>query len=135
MIDEIIKGKPITIEKMRDVAKWSFNAGLRVTGFLIIGFPQETKEDIKQTIDFAKDLTEKYNVIWTVSLATPLPGTDLRDYCENNDLLTTKNEIEILAATRQYKIKHEIFTLEYLESVAKEIESTWVEITHEPQVV
>ena len=134
VIDEVINGKPITIEKMRDVAKWSFNAGLRVTGFLITGFPQETEEDINLTIDFAKDLTEKYNVVWTVSLATPFPGTDLRDYCEKNDLLTTKNEIEILGASRQYKIKHDVFTLDYLESVAKEIESTWVEITHEPQV-
>ena len=135
VIDEIIKGKPITIEKMKDVAKWSFNAGLRVTGFLIIGFPQETEDDIKLTIDFAKELTEKYNVIWTVSLATPFPGTELRDYCEKNDLLTTSNEIEILGSSHQYKIKHEIFTEEYLTSVAKEIESTWVEITHEPQVV
>mgnify|MGYP001234524170 CR=1 FL=1 len=135
VIDEIIKGKPITIEKMKDVAKWSFNAGLRVTGFLIIGFPQETTDDIKMTIDFAKELTEKYNVIWTVSLATPFPGTELRDYCEKNDILTTSNEIEILGSSHQYKIKHEIFTVEYLTSVAKEIESTWVEITHEPQVV
>ena len=134
VVDEVINGKPITIEKMRDVAKWSFNAGLRVTGFLIIGFPQETEEDINLTIDFAKDLTEKYKVVWTVPLATPFPGTDLRDYCEKNDLLTTKNEIEILGASHQYKIKHEVFTLEYLESVAKEIESTWVDITHEPQV-
>ena len=128
VIDEIIKGKPITVKKMRDVAKWSFNAGLDVAGFLIIGFPQETEEDIKLTIDFAKDLTEKYNVRWTVSVATPLPGTDLRDYCEKNDLLTSLNEIEILGSNSQYKIKHEIFTAEYLQTVVKEIESTWVKI-------
>ncbi len=127
VIDDIIKGKPITIKKMRDIAKWSYNAGLFVTGFLIIGFPQETEEDIKLTLDFAKDLTEKYNVRWTVSIARPFPGTDLRAYCEKNDLLTDASVIEVLGATNLYNIKHKTFTLEYLQSVAKEIESTWID--------
>jgi anaerobic magnesium-protoporphyrin IX monomethyl ester cyclase len=128
VIDEIIKGKPITVEQMKNVAKWSYNAGLFITGFLIIGFPQETEEDIKLTIDFAKELTEKYKVRWTVSLARPFPGTEIREYCEEHDMLDNTNEIEMLGAANLYNIKHKIFTLKYLQSIVDEIESDeWVQ--------
>lgn len=45
--------------------------------FFILGFPQETLEQIKDTIDFAKKLAKEYNTINTIYIANPLPGTEL----------------------------------------------------------
>ena len=51
-------------------------AGIEAVGFFIIGFPTETKKEIKETIDFACSLElDRANF----SKATPLPGTALYD--------------------------------------------------------
>ena len=50
------------------------NAGIEAVGFFMIGFPTETKSEIKETIDFACSLElDRANF----TKATPLPGTEL----------------------------------------------------------
>ncbi len=59
--------------------------GLLVHGDFIIGLPGETRESIRQTIDFAKRLdTETIQV----SIAHPYPGTEFYDYVKTNGLIT-----------------------------------------------
>ena len=51
-------------------------AGIEAVGFFIIGFPTETKKEIKETINFACSLNlDRANF----TKATPLPGTALYD--------------------------------------------------------
>ena len=51
-------------------------AGIQAVGFFIVGFPTETKKEIKETIDFACSLNlDRANF----TKATPLPGTELYD--------------------------------------------------------
>jgi radical SAM superfamily enzyme YgiQ (UPF0313 family) len=58
--------------------------GLTIHGDFIIGLPGETRETIRQTIDFAKRLdTETIQV----SIAHALPGTELYDYGTQNGLI------------------------------------------------
>src|SRR5262249_33201057 len=59
--------------------------GLVVHGDFIIGLPGETRESIRRTIKFAKELDNANN---QVSIAHPYPGTEFYDYARKNDLIT-----------------------------------------------
>jgi len=48
--------KSTTVEKCRNSVKLIRSAGIDVAGFFIVGFPGETKEDIKKTIDLSLEL-------------------------------------------------------------------------------
>lgn len=68
--------KNITLEQVRNVVRWTKDAGIYVNGNFIIGMLGETKDTIRQTIAFAKELNlDSY----AFSVATPLPGTELYD--------------------------------------------------------
>ncbi len=76
--DRILKfiKKSLTVEKVREGVRWAHTAGLDVRGFFMIGFPTETKEEILQTIAFAKDLDVD---VAQFMVATPFPGTEMWD--------------------------------------------------------
>ena len=67
-------GKQATLEQVRAAVAMTRAAGLRAKGFFILGHPGETRETLRETIDFALSLP--LNDI-SVSLMTPFPGTEL----------------------------------------------------------
>ncbi|MBZ0253886.1 MAG: B12-binding domain-containing radical SAM protein, partial [Candidatus Methylomirabilis sp.] len=73
--ERIIKDmkKATTREKMRDKVRLLRSHGMFVTGLFIVGYPTETREDIEETIRYAKtlDLTRA-----TFTTFVPLPGTE-----------------------------------------------------------
>ena len=77
--------KGATLDMARRFTENSKKLGLLVHGDFIIGLPGETRESIRRTIDFAKQLdTETIQV----SIAHPYPGTEFYDYARKNDLIT-----------------------------------------------
>jgi anaerobic magnesium-protoporphyrin IX monomethyl ester cyclase len=74
ILDAMKKGT--TIEQNEEAIRWAKKAGLSVTVSLIIGYPGETLETLKQTIDFMKK-TEPDDIY--LFLATPYPNTELRE--------------------------------------------------------
>ncbi len=68
--------KSLTTDKVREGVRWAHTAGLDVRGFFMIGFPTETKEEILQTIEFAKELDVD---VAQFMVATPFPGTEMWD--------------------------------------------------------
>ncbi len=66
--------KDINIEQIRNAFSWSRELGIKTLAYFMIGNPTESKEQIMETIAFAKDLSPDYI---NVSLTTPFPGTDL----------------------------------------------------------
>lgn len=48
--------KGISLEQIRRAVVWAKEAGLKVRGFFMLGNPSDTKETIRETIDFAKSL-------------------------------------------------------------------------------
>ena len=70
-------GKRITLEQVKKAVKILKDAGIQVLGSFIIGFLQDTKETIKETIKFAKSLNLNYAEF---SILTPYPGTPIFDY-------------------------------------------------------
>ncbi len=64
--------KDVTISQIRRVVKTTKELGIRVYGYLILGFPFENEKTIQKTINFAKQLELDYAQF---SLLTPFPGT------------------------------------------------------------
>src|SRR3954467_396529 len=59
--------------------------GLVVHGDFIVGLPGESRETLRNTIDFAKKIDVE---TIQVSIAHPYPGTEFFDYVKKNDLIT-----------------------------------------------
>ncbi|MEM2703017.1 MAG: radical SAM protein [Candidatus Bathyarchaeia archaeon] len=72
--------KGTTVEQNEKAIKIAKEVGLSVTISIIIGYPGETEETLKQTLDFIRR-TEPDDV--HISIATPYPGTELYDLVKN----------------------------------------------------
>ncbi len=63
-----------TSEKVLRACKWTREAGIGYFAYMMIGIPTETKEEMFQTVDFAKKLRPDYAQF---SICTPYPKTEL----------------------------------------------------------
>jgi radical SAM superfamily enzyme YgiQ (UPF0313 family) len=71
--------KCASVEKARQAIEITRRAGIESYGFFMIANPGETKETIRQTIDFAKSLPLD---VFKLNFLTPLPGSKLWDNAE-----------------------------------------------------
>ena len=70
---DLIK-KRLNKDLVKNVVNEVKKAGIQAVGFFMVGFPTETKKEIKETIDFASSLNlDRANF----TKAVPLPGTEL----------------------------------------------------------
>jgi hopanoid biosynthesis associated radical SAM protein HpnJ len=77
--------KGATVDMARRYTRDAHSLGLIIHGDFIVGLPGETRESLRRTIDFAKELnTETIQV----SIAHPYPGTEFYDYVKQNGLIT-----------------------------------------------
>lgn len=74
--DEMLKGmrKSITSEVSEQAVRWTHDAGIRVKGLFMLGYPGETRESIEETKAFVKRLP-----LTTMNLSkfTPYPGSPI----------------------------------------------------------
>ncbi|MDX2181021.1 MAG: hopanoid biosynthesis associated radical SAM protein HpnJ [Bryobacteraceae bacterium] len=77
--------KGATVDMARRFTKNAHKAGLTIHADFIVGLPGETRESIRRTIDFAKELNCE---TIQVSIAHPYPGTEFYDYAQKNNLIT-----------------------------------------------
>ena len=66
--------KGINLEQAENAIKWSKEVGISTLAYFMIGSPGETREQIMQTIDFAKKLEPDFAHF---SITTPFPATKL----------------------------------------------------------
>lgn len=79
--------KGATIEGARRFTKDAHNLGLVIHGDFIVGLPGETRETLRNTIDFAKQLDVE---TIQVSLGHAYPGTEFYEYAKENNLVQLK---------------------------------------------
>ena len=96
--------KGATVERARDFTRDCKKLGLIVHGDFILGLPGETKETIRRTIDFAKELD--VDTI-QVSLAHAYPGTELYDFAKANGFLKAEGSQMVDA------MGHQVAMIEY----------------------
>lgn len=113
LLDNINKGT--TLEQIRDVNKWTKDAGIEVRASFMIALPGETPELAKKTIDFAIELEPEYAQF---SITTPYPGTKLYDTAKQSGRLcedfSKYNMWEVVYVPYGYKDEEEILALEKL---------------------
>lgn len=77
--------KATTTDLVRKGVQMTKDAGIDVRGFFMIGFPTETKEEIMQTIEFAKELDVD---VAQFMVSTPFPGTEMWEIAKANGAIS-----------------------------------------------
>jgi radical SAM superfamily enzyme YgiQ (UPF0313 family) len=89
--------KNITLQQIGNAIKLTRKAGILSKGFFILGFPTDTPDTIRQTINFAKKI--KLDDV-TVTLMTPFPGSELykiaRQYGKFDEDWKKMNMLEVI---------------------------------------
>jgi radical SAM superfamily enzyme YgiQ (UPF0313 family) len=67
--------KRITLDKIRDAVRMAREAGIDVLASFIIGLPGETRETLKETVEFALSL----DTSWGLNVLSPFPGSEVRE--------------------------------------------------------
>ncbi len=83
VLSRIIK-KPVNLQKAKEVVGYAKSLGFEVASNFIIGFPQETWDQIRRTIEFAESLDID---MVNFHIATPLPKTKLMESCIERGLI------------------------------------------------
>lgn len=85
-------GKPLKLEKVKQVARWLDDLGMISHATYVFGLPGETRATVESTLDFALDLnTDSVQI----AMATPFPGTPFYEWVRANNYLAT-NDWEML---------------------------------------
>ena len=82
--------KGATVERARDFTRDCHKLGLTIHGDFILGLPGETRESIRQTIDFAKQLDV---ATIQVSVAHAYPGTEFYDFAKKNGFIVNEQRM------------------------------------------
>jgi radical SAM superfamily enzyme YgiQ (UPF0313 family) len=82
--------KGATVERARQFTKDCHKLGLVVHGDFILGLPGESRETIKNTINFAKELDVE---TIQVSVAHAYPGTELHEFAMKNGFMTSESKM------------------------------------------
>ena len=87
--EQILKNikKGATIQRARQFTKDAHSLGLVIHGDFIVGLPGETRETLRNTIDFAKQLDVE---TIQVSMGHAYPGTEFYEYAKQNNLVQLK---------------------------------------------
>lgn len=89
ILKDIKKGE--TLKQMQLFTESAKKAKLMIHGTFILGLPGETKKTIDKTLLFAKQLDCE---TIQVSIATPMPGTEFYQYCQNHNFLKKVSQNE-----------------------------------------
>lgn len=87
--------KGIRIEQVEKTVRLTKEAGINTLGSFIIGFPDETKKEIEETVKLSRKLKLDYAQF---SIATPYPGTELYEVAKREGLLLTEDWSKYTAA-------------------------------------
>ena len=82
--DRVLKSidKKITVEQIIKVSKMVHDSGIPTATSVLLGLPDETKEDMEQTLKLMKKVKAD---LFDVNSYTPLPGTSLYDAMSEED--------------------------------------------------
>ena len=83
--------KGATVERARQFTKDCHKLGLTIHGDFILGLPGESRETIRRTIDFAKELDVE---TIQVSVAHAYPGTELFEYAVKNGFMSNHKMVD-----------------------------------------
>jgi len=84
-----IGGKYMEFDKAFNLVISLKNIGIKTNGFFVIGYPGETMDNVKETLEFANSLPFDGR---HVHIASPFPGSPLYDLCKEKGYLVYDGE-------------------------------------------
>lgn len=106
-------GKPVNLNKVRETIRLTHRLGYWTQGNFIIGFPYETAEDIRQTIDFAYSCGLDYAFFF---IAKPYAGSELFEIMKKEGFLSGSDVVRSsMIEYSHYNVKN--FTAEQLNEI------------------
>jgi radical SAM superfamily enzyme YgiQ (UPF0313 family) len=108
--------KGVTLDQIRQTFKWTKDVGMKIHATFMFGSPGETKETIKETIRFAKELNPDTAQF---PICMPYPGTEFYKIAEENGWLKIKDWSDFYSATDKAVIQTSELTPEDLEKAVK----------------
>lgn len=96
VLNEIIK-KPLNLDKAKSLINVARKYKFETDAFFVVGFPGETKEQIRRTLRFARNLKVS-NINYYI--ATPYPGTRLYDMCLEHNYLSKDFRFDTLGVKK-----------------------------------
>ena len=84
--------KNLDLEKAKEVVSLAASKKLPPSAFFVMGFPEETPEEMLTTVEYALELKDRGLAGGDFFMATPYPGTDLLDQAEKRNLLLMPGE-------------------------------------------
>ncbi len=94
--------KKINLELAYQTIEWCEKAGITVQASFIIGFPGETREELRKTVDFAKSLPSS---LVALNILTPIPNSEIWDLWDS-DYPQYKKPADIRACA--YKVEQNV---------------------------
>ena len=116
-LTNIVKKGGLTLEKIKEAVNVLNKYDIIIRNFFIIGFPGETKEMIRKSLQFAADLNSDWTCIF---IATPIHGSDLHRMAHEEGYLNNgKNSNSKLENTHYLRAGRETedFTAKELEEL------------------
>jgi len=119
VVNEVI-GKSLDLSEVERVVTEGTEMGLNISCFFVIGFPDETLEEMRETIEFGKKLKKLGMHRHSIGFATPYWGTELYWKCFKEDLLVEGFSDESVSPSSP-SIKSPNWTIDQLKQVRKEM--------------
>jgi magnesium-protoporphyrin IX monomethyl ester (oxidative) cyclase len=85
---EVLKkiiNKPLNLDRVMPIVRTCRRIGMGISAFFVVGFPGETKEDLRKTFEYAMMMDADHAHFFN---ATPYPGTPLFDQLVESGQLT-----------------------------------------------
>lgn len=113
--DRMLKflNKGVTLEQNYKAAEICKKLGVKVFGTFMLGLPTETKEEQLETATMINIIQPDHTSLFYF---TPIPGTDIYDYCSQNDLMIREDEMNI-ERTNSYSPKIKNTDYKYLDKI------------------
>ena len=83
----------VDVQQVRDMIQLCNEAGMETGTFIMLGYPGETEEDIKKTLEHLKESNPSH---YTITIAYPIKGTELFQHIDTaqNDSLDWKRSTD-----------------------------------------
>lgn len=113
-------GKKYDFEKAKKIISFASSIGLWTVGTFIIGFPYETKEQIRDTVNFAVSTDLDFAVFY---IANPFPGTPMYEIYKKEGLLPPSGLSEVVRGCRTKNFTHDELKLVQEQAFSKFLQS------------
>jgi len=111
-----LMNKPVNLKKIPGLVRRIRELGMDARGFFILGYPDETRENIRETVDFARGIELDWAYFF---IASPLPNTVMWRTCVEKKYIRPE-DFDPVRSFHKSIIRTPEFDPEYLAGVREE---------------